>query len=107
MNRAANWLELPSYAGVAAIGLWLVWRKGGALVAAVRRHFEHGRALASAPAYAGRRLERRRADAALGRDSGPRRRAARRPGRTNAAMSTRPTPRCSTARSPGATRPGR
>ena len=53
MNRTANWLELLSYGGVAAIGLWLVWRKGGALIAALRRHFEHGRALASAPAYAG------------------------------------------------------
>jgi nickel/cobalt exporter len=53
MNRAANWLQLASYAGVAAIGLWLVWRKGGALVAALQRHFEHGQALASAPAYAG------------------------------------------------------
>jgi nickel/cobalt exporter len=53
MNRAANWLQLASYAGVAAIGLWLVWRKGGALVAALQRHFERGQALASAPAYAG------------------------------------------------------
>ena len=53
MNSAANWLELLSYSGVAAIGLWLVWRKGGALAAALRRHFEHGRALASAPAYSG------------------------------------------------------
>jgi len=40
MNRTANWLELLSYGGVAAIGLWLVWRKGGALIAALRRHFE-------------------------------------------------------------------
>ncbi len=53
MNSAANWLELLSYSGVAAIGLWLVWRKGGALAAALRRHFEHGRAMASAPAYSG------------------------------------------------------
>jgi ABC-type nickel/cobalt efflux system permease component RcnA len=53
MNRAAGWLEFLSYGGVAAIGLWLVWRKGGALVAASRRHFERGEALASAPAYAG------------------------------------------------------
>jgi ABC-type nickel/cobalt efflux system permease component RcnA len=29
MNRAARWLELLSYTSVAAIGLWLVWRKGG------------------------------------------------------------------------------
>ena len=53
MNRAASWLELLSYSGVAAIGLWLVWRKGGALVAALRGHLERGQALASAPAYAG------------------------------------------------------
>jgi nickel/cobalt exporter len=53
MNRAADWIQLTSYAGVAAIGLWLVWRKGGALVAALQRHFERGQALASAPAYAG------------------------------------------------------
>ena len=26
MNRAADWLQLLSCAGVAAIGLWLVWR---------------------------------------------------------------------------------
>jgi len=53
MNRVANWLELASYSSVAAIGLWLCWRKGGALVAAVGSHFERGRALASAPAYFG------------------------------------------------------
>ena len=53
MNCAASWLELLSYSGVAAIGLWLVWRKGGALVAALRGHLERGQALASAPAYAG------------------------------------------------------
>ncbi len=53
MNRAAGWLELLSYSGVAAIGLWLVWRKGGALAVAFRSYFERGRALASAPAYAG------------------------------------------------------
>ncbi len=53
MNRAADWMALASYCGVAAIGLWLVWRKGGALIAALRRHFDRGRALATAPAYAG------------------------------------------------------
>ena len=53
MNRAADWLALASYCGVAAIGLWLVWRKGGALIAALRRHVDRGRAIASAPAYAG------------------------------------------------------
>jgi nickel/cobalt exporter len=53
MNQAANLLQLASYGGVVAIGLWLVYRKGDALFAAVRRHFEHGRGLASAPAYNG------------------------------------------------------
>ena len=32
MNRAADWIVLASYCGVAVIGLWLVWRKGGALL---------------------------------------------------------------------------
>jgi nickel/cobalt exporter len=53
MNAAARWLELLSYSGVVAIGLWLVWRKGGALAAAFRRHFDRGQAMASGPAYAG------------------------------------------------------
>ena len=53
MNEAANGLALASAAGVAAIGLFLVWRKGGALIAALRRQFERRRALASAPAYDG------------------------------------------------------
>jgi nickel/cobalt exporter len=53
MSRAAGWLELVSYSGVAAIGLWLVWRKGGALAAALGRHLDRSRALTSAPAYAG------------------------------------------------------
>ena len=53
MNRAADWLELASYCGIAAIGLWLVWRKGEALLAALRRHFDRSRSLAAAPVYAG------------------------------------------------------
>jgi nickel/cobalt exporter len=53
MNRAANLIQFTSYGAVAGIGLWLVWRKGGELVAALQRNFEHGQALASAPAYAG------------------------------------------------------
>ena len=28
MNHAADWIELASYCSVAAIGAWLVWRKG-------------------------------------------------------------------------------
>ena len=53
MNRAADGLALASATGVAAIGLWLVWRKGGALTDALRRRFDRARALASAPAYTG------------------------------------------------------
>ena len=53
MNHAADWIELASYGGVAAIGAWLVWRKGSALLAALSEHAERGRALASAPGYAG------------------------------------------------------
>ena len=53
MNRAADWLALASYCGICIIGLWLVWRKGGALALAWKRHFERGKAFRSAPAYAG------------------------------------------------------
>jgi nickel/cobalt exporter len=53
MNHAADWIVLASYCAVAAMGLWLVWRKGGALIAALSRHVDRQRALASAPAYAG------------------------------------------------------
>src|SRR5271167_3937544 len=53
MNHAADWIVLASYCAVAAMGLWLVWRKGGALIAALSRHVDRRRAVASAPAYAG------------------------------------------------------
>jgi len=53
MNRAADWVTLASYWSIVAIGLMLVWRKGGALIAALSRHFGRGRAAASAPAFAG------------------------------------------------------
>ena len=53
MNRAADWLALASYCGITGIGLMLVWRKGGALIGAVSRYFERGKAFRSAPAYAG------------------------------------------------------
>src|SRR5580704_13672458 len=53
MNQAADWIDLASYCSVAAIGAWLVWRKGSALLAAVSEYLERRRALASAPAYAG------------------------------------------------------
>ncbi len=53
MTHAADWVELASYCGVAAIGAWLVWRKGAALAAALTQHAERRRALASTPAFAG------------------------------------------------------
>ncbi len=53
MNRAADWLEFASCAGVAAIGLWLSWRKGRALIVALGRWVERSRALARAPEFAG------------------------------------------------------
>jgi nickel/cobalt transporter (NicO) family protein len=52
MTQAAEAIELASYAGIAAVGLWLVWRKGGAFLAAVQRHFERSREIAAAPAFA-------------------------------------------------------
>ena len=36
MNGAANTIETASYAAIAALGAWLLWRKGGALLAALR-----------------------------------------------------------------------
>ncbi len=53
MNRAAGGLALASAAGVAAIGLFLVWRKGGALIAALTQRYDRRQALASSPAYDG------------------------------------------------------
>src|SRR5580692_4256494 len=53
MNQAADWIDLASYCGIAAIGAWLVWRKGSALIAAFARHADRRRAVAAAPAYAG------------------------------------------------------
>ena len=36
MNGASNIIEVASYAAIATLGAWLVWRKGGALVRALR-----------------------------------------------------------------------
>jgi nickel/cobalt exporter len=58
MTHATDWIELASYCSVAAIGAWLVWRKGAALLAAMNMHTERRRAVASAPAYAGVAWER-------------------------------------------------
>jgi len=53
MNYAANLTVLASYCGVAAIGLWLVWRKGGALAAAFDRYVEKRSAPPSEPILVG------------------------------------------------------
>ena len=53
MNHAADWIDLASYCSIAVVGAWLVWRKGGALIAAFARDVDRRRALAAAPAYAG------------------------------------------------------
>ncbi|MGC2783165.1 MAG: nickel/cobalt transporter [Roseiarcus sp.] len=58
MTHAADWIELASYCSVAAIGAWLVWRKGSALFAALSERVERRRALASTPAYFGVRWRR-------------------------------------------------
>jgi nickel/cobalt transporter (NicO) family protein len=53
MTHAADWIELASYCSVAAIGAWLVWRKGSALIAALSEHVERRGAVASTPGYFG------------------------------------------------------
>ena len=100
MNHAADWIELASYCGVAAIGAWLVWRKGAALAAALSRHWERRRAIASTPAFAGVAWRQpafslRRPPIAPGRLTPWESR------RTNADTRTRPIRRNSTGRSRG------
>jgi nickel/cobalt exporter len=53
MSQAADWIVLASYGAVAVMGLWLVWRKGRALIAALANHFDRRRVVSSVPAYAG------------------------------------------------------
>ena len=53
MNAAADWLTFASCAGVAGLGLWLSWRKGRALLAALRRYLERRRSFSAVPAFAG------------------------------------------------------
>lgn len=36
MTSAAHGLEIAAYCGIVLLGLWLIWRKGGALVATLR-----------------------------------------------------------------------
>lgn len=53
MNVAADWLDIASCAGVVVLGLWLSWRKGRALIAALRQRVARRQAMAAAPAFAG------------------------------------------------------
>lgn len=41
MRQAANLVELASYAGIALLGLWLIWRKGRGLIAALGLRSAH------------------------------------------------------------------
>jgi nickel/cobalt exporter len=36
MKSVANFVEVASFGGIALLGLWLMWRKGGAFIAAIR-----------------------------------------------------------------------
>jgi ABC-type nickel/cobalt efflux system permease component RcnA len=41
MKEVANLVELASYAGIALLGAWLVWRKGRALLGEMRKSADH------------------------------------------------------------------
>ena len=53
MNQAANALALASYGGIAAIGAWLVWKKGRSLVAALKEFLSRRDSIAGAALFAG------------------------------------------------------
>jgi len=53
MNSIADTLSNLSYAGIAAIGAWLVWRKGRALIAALVAYFERRKVVASGALFTG------------------------------------------------------
>ena len=53
MNAAADWLALASYAGIIAIGAWLVWTKGRALVAAAQAALARRATIGRGALYAG------------------------------------------------------
>ena len=53
MNLVADGLATASYAGIAAIGAWLVWRKGRALLTALSQFLERRRAVEGALLFAG------------------------------------------------------
>ncbi len=52
MRDAASVVEIASYAGIAALGLYLVWTKGRGFLAALRGHDDHHHAHDHAPAPA-------------------------------------------------------
>ena len=53
INVAANWLELASYAGIAAVGAWLVYKKGAAFLASASFALASWRATKAGLLYAG------------------------------------------------------
>jgi nickel/cobalt exporter len=53
MNAIADALASASYLGVAAIGAWLVWKKGFALARAARAYFARREAVAGGALFAG------------------------------------------------------
>jgi nickel/cobalt exporter len=53
MNRAADALALASYVGITTIGAWLIWRKGRALVRALRHSHRRQAVIAEGALYAG------------------------------------------------------
>ena len=53
MNRVADTLALASYSGIAAIGGWLVWKKGRALVTALNQFLARRASIASGALFAG------------------------------------------------------
>jgi nickel/cobalt exporter len=53
MNEVANALALVSYGGIAAIGAWLVWKKGRALLLALSQFLSRRASMASGVLYAG------------------------------------------------------
>ena len=65
MNRAADMIALLSDLGVAAIGAYLVWTKGGALIAAVRRRLQKKAIIAGGALYGGAPWRAREAAGAL------------------------------------------
>jgi nickel/cobalt exporter len=50
MKSVANFVEVASFGGIALLGLWLMWRKGGAFIAAIRDWRSSKATAASVPA---------------------------------------------------------